>query len=210
MENSTRVPATIMVDVRAGEETLQGIEEQLMQIQKSGFHVPMIFLCVAGSSNPQAVQSVQVPEVIAERWIRVVRLMLELQQPIYGMATGTMSPFGIMLLEACDCVLADTVQEGVHANRILKPLEMALVCKVAAEEAESMNDAQLVEHKAKFVRDKLYARFPKLSKSAKKAGDFDMLPAYIMTDINYPSCARWNRLINIYSLGWRSGCVLTF
>ncbi|CAE7226431.1 hypothetical protein AK812_SmicGene25681 [Symbiodinium microadriaticum] len=142
---------------KSHQETLQGIEEQLMQIQKSGFHVPMIFLCVAGSSNPQAVQSVQVPEVIAERWIRVVRLMLELQQPIYGMATGTMSPFGIMLLEACDCVLADTVQEGVHANRILKPLEMALVCKVAAEEAESMNDAQLVEHKAKFVRDKLYA-----------------------------------------------------
>ncbi|CAE7840332.1 unnamed protein product [Symbiodinium sp. CCMP2592] len=140
---------------KSNQETLQGIEEKLMQIQKSGFHVPMIFLCVAGSSNPH-VQSVQVPEVIAERWIRVVRLMLELQQPIYGMATGTMSPFGIMLLEACDCVLADTLQEGVHANRILKPLEMALVCKVAAEEAESMNDAQLVELKAKFVRDKLY------------------------------------------------------
>ena len=117
MENSTRVPATIMVDLRAGEETLQGIEEKLMQIQKSGFHVPMIFLCVAGSSNPQAVQSVQVPEVIAERWIRVVRLMLELQQPIYGMATGTMSPFGIMLLEACDCVLADTLQEGVQRKQ---------------------------------------------------------------------------------------------
>ena len=46
-----------------------------------------------------------------------------------------------------------------------------------------MNDAQLVELKAKFVRDKLYARFPKLSKSAQKAGDFDTLPAYIMTDI---------------------------
>ena len=145
----------------------------------------MVFLCIAGSSSPQAAQSVQVPEATAEHWIRVVRLMLGLRQPIYGMATGTMNPFGIMLLEACDCVFTDTQQEGVHASRILKPLEMAFVCKVAAEEAERMDDAQLEELKAKLVREKLYARFPKLSKSARGRSDFDSLPAYVVMDADH-------------------------
>ena len=177
--------ATIMVDLRAGEETLQSIEEKLTHIQESSTYVPMVFLCIAGSSNPQTAQSAQVPEATAERWIRVVRLMLELRQPIYGMATGIMSPFGIMLLEACDRVFTDTVQEGVQASRVLKPLEMAFVCKVAAEEAECMDELQLAELKADLVREKLYARFPKLSKSVRSTGDFDMLPACTATNADH-------------------------
>ena len=181
--------ATIMVDLRAGEEALQGMEEKLMDIQASSRNVPMVCFCVAGCSSPQAAKSAQVPQAIAERWIRVIRLMLELRQPIYGMATGIMNPFGIMLLEACDCVFADTSQEGIHANRILKPLEMAFVCKVASEEAEHMDVAQLGELKARLVRDKLYARFPMLSQSVRTDGAFGMLSTDRMTN-NGPSHVR--------------------
>mmetsp|Transcript_35819 Transcript_35819/g.80139 ORF Transcript_35819/g.80139 Transcript_35819/m.80139 type:complete len:221 (+) Transcript_35819:2-664(+) len=166
MEQPPRMTSTIMVDQQASEDRLRSIEEKLIEMRESSIQqMPLVFFCIAGS--PHHPKHSDVSEATADLWIRVVRRMLDLRQPIYGIATGNMNSFGIMLLEACDCVFTDTLQEGVHANRILRPLEMAFVCRVAAEEAKRMDAQELASLKAKLVRDKLFARFPKLSESAR-------------------------------------------
>lgn len=49
--------------------------------------------------------------------MRIVRLLLQLPQPVYGIANGTLGTAGTMLLEACDYVYSDSSQSGVQANR---------------------------------------------------------------------------------------------
>eukprot|EP00435_Cladocopium_sp_Y103_P049668 s2_g15.t1 len=142
-------------------------QEQLIQIREAGLRqVPLVFLCINGEKEKERGDEKEMVEVgTSSGWIRVVRRMLEVPQPMYGIATGTMGRFGIMLLEACDYVYSDSLQPGVPTNRILSPFETAIVCKIAADEAELMDEISLGELKAELIRNKLFARFPKLSMS---------------------------------------------
>ncbi|CAL1167312.1 unnamed protein product [Cladocopium goreaui] len=156
--------ATIMVDQTAASQSLQRIEEQLIEIREAGLRqVPLIFLCINGNGEKVKRGDETVEVGSSSGWIRVVRRMLEVPQPVYGIATGSMGRFGIMLLEACDYVYSDSLQQGVPTNRILSPFETAIVCKIAADEAELMDEISLGELKAELIRNKLFARFPKLS-----------------------------------------------
>mmetsp|Transcript_14582 Transcript_14582/g.27336 ORF Transcript_14582/g.27336 Transcript_14582/m.27336 type:complete len:175 (+) Transcript_14582:40-564(+) len=147
---------TLILKQSSGEEGLRGIVTELLAVLEAGFSVPVVFLSIVGDGGLEIVSSDN--PVLFE----TVRLLMMLEQPVYGVALGRMGQASISILQACDRVFAQSAQTGLLC-RVLRLAEIGVVMGILTAEVECMDLKDIMAAKARLVEAKL-AKLAKLAK----------------------------------------------
>ena len=154
MEN---LVAVLCVDQDAHLDDLAILRSNLSRLMQP-WRSCAIFLNVI-SSRAEG-QTIYHSDELTEEWLQVAQTLSHMKQPVIGIAIDNLSLPGILVLDACDFVVATTDHQGTHIDRVLSPEELTADVQRILEEVAGSSRQMLKRQKRHLVQQKILARLP--------------------------------------------------
>lgn len=109
--------AVLRVDQDSDMEMLLSLQEDVSRLTRKSWRSRAIFVNVV-SSHSRSDRSTQHSDELMEEWLQVAQMLSQAKQPVVGIALHPVYLPGILVLDACDFVIATTDHKGTHIDRV--------------------------------------------------------------------------------------------
>lgn len=154
--------AVLRVDQDSDMEMLLSLQEDVSRLTRKSWRSRAIFVNVV-SSHSRSDRSTQHSDELMEEWLQVAQMLSQAKQPVVGIALHPVYLPGILVLDACDFVIATTDHKGTHIDRVFAEDQLNDYVHLLLHEVAGSSRSMLKRQKRHLVQQKILARLPTAS-----------------------------------------------
>lgn len=154
--------AVLRVDQDSDMEMLLSLQEDVSRLTRKSWRSRAIFVNVV-SSHSRSDPSTQHSDELMEEWLQVAQMLSQAKQPVVGIALHPVYLPGILVLDACDFVIATTDHKGTHIDRVFAEDQLNDYVHLLLHEVAGSSRSMLKRQKRHLVQQKILARLPTAS-----------------------------------------------
>lgn len=154
--------AVLRVDQDSDMEMLLSLQEDVSRLTRKSWRSRATFVNVV-SSHSRSDSSTQHSDELMEEWLQVAQMLSQVKQPVVGIALHPVYLPGILVLDACDFVIATTDHKGTHIDRVFAEDQLNDYVHLLLHEVAGSSRSMLKRQKRHLVQQKILARLPTAS-----------------------------------------------